>query len=164
MQEWRCYWECTMLLLLLSHISRVLLCATPYMAAYQAPVSGILQARILEWVAISFSSSWKWKVKVKSLSRVWFFATPWTVAYQAPPSMGFPRQEYWRGVPLPSPTIQLHKLKYQKGAFVLRWAKTAIYQGFPNTHAWLEGKAEFHRKKKKIWFPVDVAQSNWSFL
>ena len=41
--------------------------------------------------------------KVKSLSRVWLFATPWTVAYQAVPSMGFSRQEYWRGVPLPSP-------------------------------------------------------------
>ena len=42
------------------------------------------------------------KVKVKSLSRVWLLATPWTAAYQAPPSMGFSRQEYWSGVPLPS--------------------------------------------------------------
>ena len=41
--------------------------------------------------------------KVKSLSRVWLFATPWTVAYQAPPSMGFSRQEYWSGLPFPSP-------------------------------------------------------------
>jgi len=49
----------------------------------------------MEWVAISFSSAWKWKVKVKSLSRVQLFTTPWTVAYQAPPSIGFPRQEYW---------------------------------------------------------------------
>ena len=64
---------------------------------------GILQARTLEWVAISFSNAWKWKVKVKSLSRVWLFETPWTAAYQAPPSMGFSRQEYWSGVPLPSP-------------------------------------------------------------
>ena len=62
----------------------------------------ILQARTLEWVAISFSNSWKWKVKVKSLSRVRLLATPWTAAYQAPPSMGFSRQEYWSGVPLPS--------------------------------------------------------------
>ena len=53
------------------------------------PIPGILQARTLEWVAISFSSAWKWKVKVKSLSRVRLFATPWTTAYQAPPSMGF---------------------------------------------------------------------------
>ena len=66
-------------------------------------VSGILQARTLEWVAISFSNAWKWKVKVKSLSRVQLLATPWTVAYQASPSMGFSRQEYWSGVPLPSP-------------------------------------------------------------
>ena len=65
-------------------------------------VPGILQARILEWIAISFSNAWKWKVKVKSLSRVRLLATPWTAAYQAPPSMGFSRQEYWSGVPLPS--------------------------------------------------------------
>ena len=65
-----------------------------------SPVPGILQERTLEWVAISFSNAWKWKVKVKSLSRVWLLVTPWTVAYQAPPSMGFPRQEYWSGVPL----------------------------------------------------------------
>ena len=64
------------------------------MAAYQAPVPGILQARILESVAISFSNEWKWKVKVKLLSRVQLFATSWTAAYQAPPFMGFPRQEY----------------------------------------------------------------------
>ena len=67
-----------------------------------SPVPGILQARTLEWVAISFSSAWKWKVKANSLSRVWLLATPWTAAYQAPPSMGFSRQEYWSGVPLPS--------------------------------------------------------------
>ena len=66
-------------------------------------IPGILQVRTLEWVAISFSNAWKWKVKVKSLSRVWLFATPWTAAYQAPPSMGFSRQEYWSGVPSPSP-------------------------------------------------------------
>ena len=64
-------------------------------------VPGILQARILEWVAISFSNEWKWKVKVKSLSRAWLLATPWTAAYQASLSMGFSRQEYWSGVPLP---------------------------------------------------------------
>ena len=66
------------------------------------PVPGILQARTLEWVAISFSNAWKWKVKVKSLSRVRLFATPWTAAYQTPQSMGFSRQEYWSGVILPS--------------------------------------------------------------
>ena len=65
------------------------------------PIPGILQARTLEWVATSFSNAGKWKVKVKSLSRVRRSATPWTEAFQAPPSMGFSRQEYWSGVPLP---------------------------------------------------------------
>ena len=65
-------------------------------------VPGILQARTLQWVAISFSNAWKWKVKVKSLSRVRLFATPWTAAYQGPPPMGFSRQDYWSGLPLPS--------------------------------------------------------------
>ena len=68
-----------------------------------SPVPGILQAGTLEWVAISFSNAWKWKVNVKSLSRVRLLATPWTAAHQAPPSMGFSRWEYWSGVPLPSP-------------------------------------------------------------
>ena len=65
-------------------------------------IPGILQARILEWVAISFSNAWKWKIQVKSFSRVRLPATPWTTAYQAPPSVGFSRQEYWSGVLLPS--------------------------------------------------------------
>ena len=68
-----------------------------------SPIPGILQARTLEWVAISFSNAWKWKVKVKSLSHVRPSVTPWTAAFQAPLSMGFSRQEYWSGVPLPSP-------------------------------------------------------------
>ena len=68
-------------------------------------VPGILQARTPEWVAISFSNAGKWKVKVKSFSRVRLSETPWTAAYQAPPSMGFSRQEYWSGVPLPSPFL-----------------------------------------------------------
>ena len=63
-----------------------------------SPVPGILQARTLEWVAISFSNAWKWEVKVKSLSRVQLLVTPWTAAYQAPPSMGFSRQEYWGAI------------------------------------------------------------------
>ena len=67
-----------------------------------SPVPGILQARTLEWVAISFSNAWKWKVKVKSLSHIQLFPTPWTAAYQAPLPMGFSRQEYWSGLPLPS--------------------------------------------------------------
>ena len=70
-----------------------------------SPVPGILQARTLEWVAISFSNAWKW-----SLSRL--LATPWTAAYQAPLSMGFSRQEYWSGLPLPSPERALSYLKW----------------------------------------------------
>ena len=82
------------------------------------PVPGILQARTLEWVAISFSNAWKWKVKVKSLSHVQLLATPWAAAQQAPPSMGFSRQEYWSGVPLPSPS-------YWEGAFY-KWPRNAV--------------------------------------
>ena len=72
-----------------------------------SPIPGILQARTLEWVAISFSNAWKWKVKVKSLSCVQLFGTPWTAAHQAPLSMGFSRQEYWSRMPLPSPLLKL---------------------------------------------------------
>ena len=70
-------------------------------------VPAILQTRTLEWVAIYFSNALKWKVKVKSLSCARLLATPWTAAHQAPPSMGFSRQEYWSGVPLPSPLQKL---------------------------------------------------------
>ena len=81
-----------------------------------SPIPGILQTRTLEWLAITFSKAWKWKMKVKSLrlstwklhSRVRLLATPWTAVYQAPPSMGFSRQEYWSGVPLPSPVLYRH--------------------------------------------------------
>ena len=70
-----------------------------------SPIPETLHARTLEWVAISFSNAWKWKVKVKSLSRVRLLTTPWTAAYQAPQSMGFSRQECWSGLPLPSPIL-----------------------------------------------------------
>ena len=76
-----------------------------------SPVPGTLQARTLEWAAMSFSNAWKWKVNGKSLSRVWLLATPWTAAYQAPPSMGFSRQEYWSGMLLPSPGVVLFSCK-----------------------------------------------------
>jgi len=100
-----------MLLLLLSRFSRVRLCDPMDCSLPGSAVPRILQARVLEWVAISFSNAWKWKVKVKSLSHVRLLATPWTAAYQAPPSMGFARQEYWSGVPLPSPTACIVPLK-----------------------------------------------------
>ena len=97
-----------LLLLLLSCFSHVQFCVTPEMAAHQAsPSLGF--SRQEHWSGLSFpspmheSEKWKWKVKVKSLSCVQLWATPWTAAYQAPPSMGFSRQEYWSGVPLPSP-------------------------------------------------------------
>ena len=80
-----------------------------------SPGPGILQARTLEWVAIAFSNAWKWKVKVKVLSPVWLLATPWTAAYQAPPSMGFSRQGYWSGVPLPSPANDATWLQSEEG-------------------------------------------------
>ena len=94
-----------------------------------SPVPGILQARTLEWVAIFFSNAWKWKVKVKSLSHVQPSATPWTAAFQAPPSMGSSRQEYWSGVPLPSPQdhnkmIQIKKLNMITLSFIVIWNET----------------------------------------
>ena len=84
-----------------------------------SPIPGILQARTLEWVAISLSNAWKWKAQVKSLSRVQLLATPWTAAHQGPPSMGFSRQEYWSAVPLPSPLSFLNKPQKQdsKGSY-----------------------------------------------
>ena len=81
-----------------------------------SPIPGILQARTLEWVAISFCNAFKWKLKVKSFSCVWLLAAPWTAAYQAPPSMGFSRQEYWSRVPLPSPW---YETKMDKGKKIL---------------------------------------------
>ena len=90
-----------------------------------SPVPGILQARTLEWVAISFSNAWKWKVKVKSLGHVWLWllATPQTAAYQAPPPMEFFRQEYWSGVPLPSPFAVLSTFSYAYQPFRYRFWK-----------------------------------------
>ena len=64
-----------------------------------SPVPEILQARILEWVAISFSNAWKWKMKVKLLGHVRLLAAPWTAAHQAPLSVGLSRQEYQSGLP-----------------------------------------------------------------
>ena len=98
------------------------------MAAHQALVLGILQARILEWVAISFSSAWKWEVKVKSFSCVQCFATPWPVAYQAPPSMGVPRQEYWSGVPLPSPQARRREVLFKMSLGEGGWATIVTWE------------------------------------
>ena len=90
-------------------------------------VLGILQARTLEWVTISFSNARKWKVKVKSLSRVWLLVTPWTAAHQGPPSMGFARQEWWSGLPLPSLKDSigtLFELKLKLPIYMWPWCQT----------------------------------------
>ena len=100
-----------------------------------SPVPGILQARTLEWVAISFSNAWKWKVKVKSLSRVPLLATPWTAAHQAPPSMGLSRQGYWSGVPLPSPTSSSRQI--QKMYLPLSNINSKSISLYHNTLSWL---------------------------
>ena len=89
-------------------------------------VHGILQARMLEWAAISFSNAWKWKVKVKSLSRVWLFATPWTAAHQAPLSMGVSRQEYWSGLPFPPPGQKSFLIFY-----LWLYSKNLVYKPLP---------------------------------
>ena len=122
------------------------------MAAHQAPIPGILQARILEWAAISFSSAWKWKVKVKSLSRVQLLATPRSVAYQAPPSMGYFRQEYWSGVPY----LYLEFIK-----FPVEKAESPI-QFFPNTlPSFLI--ADLSTKRHFLWYSRSVCRHQWVF-
>ena len=90
-------------------------------------VPEILQARTLEWVAVSFSNARKWKLKGKSLSRVWLSMTPWTAGHQAPPSMGFSRQEYWSGVPSPSPKDIARNYYFQQ----FKWM--AVRQQFMST-------------------------------
>ena len=95
-----------------------------------SPIPGILQARTLEWVAISFSSAWNWKVKMKSPSRAQLLATPWTTTHQAPPSMGFSGQEHWSGVPLPSPNWMLEhpNLKPEKNPLYKFYIQENILQ------------------------------------
>ena len=89
-----------------------------------------------KWVAISFSNAWKWTVRVKSLSHVRLFATPWTAAYQAPPSMGFSSQEYWSGVPLPSPHYRGLECKSRKSRNT--WSNRQIW---PWSTEWNMAKA-----------------------
>ena len=97
-----------------------------------SPIPGILQARTLEWITISFSNAWNWKVKGKSLSRVQLLATLWTAAYQAPPSTGFSRQKYWSGVPLPSPSWA-----YSLSQFCTHFTFKNILIGKKLWHGWL---------------------------
>ena len=97
-----------------------------------SPIPGMLQARTLEWVAISFSNAWKGKVKVKLLSRVRPSGTPWTAVFQAPPFMGFSRQEYWSGVPLPSPWNLINSKVFFKlfflGPYIHIQVKEKVYK------------------------------------
>ena len=114
-------------------------------------VLGILQARTLEWVAISFSSAWKWKVKVKSLSCVQLLATPWTAAYQGPLPMGFSRQEYWSGVPLSSPFSPI--TSWQIDLETMETVRDFIFLGFKIT---ADGNCSHEIKRylllgKKLW-------------
>ena len=92
-----------------------------------SPVPGILQPRTLEWVAISFSNAWKWKVKVKSFSRIRLLATPWTAAYQAPLFIGFSRQEYWSGVPDLYLCIKCYILLNEKRLLKIMCMKSNVY-------------------------------------
>ena len=115
------------MLLLLSLQSCPTLCDPIDVSPQGSPVPGILQARTLEWVAISFSNAGKWKVRVKSLSRVQLLATPWTAAHQAPSSMGFSRQEYWSGLPLPSPSTDLDSHKYTLCLYLFAYSAHLIY-------------------------------------
>ena len=103
-------------------------------------IPGILQARTVEWVAISFPNAWKWKVKVRSLSHVWLLVTSWTAAYQAPPSMGFSRQEYWSGVPVSHWEARNYHMtqKSHDWAYILRkpqFKETYVLQ-CPLQHYW----------------------------
>ena len=92
-----------------------------------SPIPRILQARTLEWVAISFSNAWKWNVKGKSLSRIRLLVTPWTAAHLTSPSMGFSRQEYWSGVPLPSPHDIIKLAKYNSSNITGKWTSTWLF-------------------------------------
>ena len=118
-----------------------------------SPIPGILQARTLEWVAISFSNAWTWKMKVKLFSRVWLPATPWTAAYQAPLSMGFSRQEYWSGLPSPSPTVEYYlAIKNEILLFVTNgwtYAKWNIRERQTLCHVCVESKKQNKWAKNK---------------
>ena len=120
-----------------SHQSCQTLCNPIDSSPPGSPVPGILQARTLEWVAISFSNVWKWKVKVKPLSRVQFFATPWTAAYQAPPSMGFSRQEYleWGAIACSDEKPRQY-IKKQRHYFSNKGPSSQSYD-FSSSHVWL---------------------------
>ena len=123
-----------------------------------SPIPGILQARTLEWVAISFSNACKWKVKVKSLSRVQLLAMPWTAAHQGPPSMGFSRQEYWSGLPLPSLSAysgpgQISSGKEKKKSANMPWSGGHWHPTLflLSTGLWLKGTFMSEKETESVW-------------
>ena len=127
-------------LLLLSHFSLGLTLCDPIGSSPPgSPVPGTLQARTLEWVAISFFSAWKWKVKVKSLSCVGLLATPWTAAYRLLHPWDFSRQEYWSGVPLPSPKCVVKATYFPN---VLLWYKKFRMEAFEHWYFSSPGKLQ----------------------
>ena len=135
-----------LLLLLLSCFSHVRLCDD---SPPGFPVPGILKARTLEWVAISFSNAWQRKVKVKSLSHVWLLVTPWTVAHQAPPSVGFSGWEYWSGVPLIYWVLKGHILLTSSLYFLQSWIFSLVW----NLKLWT-----------KYLFEYSKGQANWNYF
>ena len=116
-------------------------------------VPGMLQARTLEWVAISFSNAWKWKVKVKSLSHVPLLVTPWTAAYRAPPSVGFSGQEYWSGVPLPSPVLVLINIISTWATWAVPFRLLITFPGAKQSHVF----SSFQRAQHLLGFPCGSA-------
>ena len=163
-----------LLLLLLSHFSHAQLCDPTDGSPPGSPVPGILQARTLEWVAISFSNAWKWKVKVKSLSHVWLVATSWTAAHQAPPSMGFSRQEYWSGLPLPSPKDTFGVVKKSFGIYIFFnnqviikndqneiIFRSACAEEFISHFSFFEKQTKHKTKLKHIHRQINVSEARW---
>ena len=132
---------------------------TPWTVARQAPLFvGILQTRLLEWVVMPSSNTWKWKVKVKSLSRVRLSATPWTVAYQAPPSMGFSRQEYWSGVPLPSPSLMYSHIKFCEFMYVWTFPYSLGLKDAPRLSCILISYSKNSPISKDPWFHLQIME------
>ena len=110
---------------------------------------------VLKVMSLLFNTLSRFKVKVKLLSHVWFFATPWTVGYQVPPSVGFSRQEYWSGVPLPSLknySKPRQYIKKQRHHFANKGPSSQSY-GFPSSHVWM-----WELDHKESW-----ALKNWCF-
>ena len=107
------------------------------MAAHQTlPSLGFSRPRTLEWVVISFSNAWKWKVKVKLFSCVRLFTAPWTAAYQALPSVGFSRQEYWSDIPLQILPIFLIIYLFYFILFSSIWFYSSLFVIYNNADVW----------------------------